>query len=240
MLPRSSARSKPIARAASGGGNRSADPRQLGNWAGRDGVNRAARAATRTADANGDQDDPPPTAVDSPSFAFAADRAGDWLGAGTADPRRGDGGAQSVGAALHAAADRSAGGADRALSGSAADPGPDGGDLSAANRRSRAMAAGFEQRRSERRRAGRRAGAAALGPQRQVAGGLPADHHDAERAYRMDAGARHRLCQPAGRGHGARPGAAPSGDAVGKAQTGAAPDSAAGGAPDRHRLGGTG
>src|SRR5438132_13469130 len=111
MLPRSGARSKPIARAASGGGRLANQP--LGNygtaagatafiaawaapraadakawaapraadakawaapraadakaWAAPRAADAKAWAAPRAADANGDQDDPPSTAVDSPS-----------------------------------------------------------------------------------------------------------------------------------------------------------------------------
>src|SRR5580658_3511263 len=83
--------------------------------------------------------------------------------------------------ALYRRAARPDAGADRTLSGCAADADPDGVDLSDPGRRGRALAAGSWQCRLPGRRAGGSASTAALGPEREVAGSVPANPEAAQR-----------------------------------------------------------
>ena len=179
--------------------------------------------------------------------ALSADRApGPGADAGFEGPvpRAGNGRAQparqSRGGALHAAADRPVGRAHRALPRSAALASADGRDLPAADRRGRAMAEGGRPCGAPGRCAGPGFGAAALGSERQGARRLPAGRRDDERAYRVDRGDWRRLCDAAGRGHGAGPGIAPARDEIRQAEAGEAPAGAPGRADHHYCLGGAG
>src|SRR5205814_10457246 len=178
----------------------------------------------------------------SADSAFPSDRALPAAGAECADAppghRRVEPARKAWTGAVHAAADRPDGGADRALPRPAAEPGPVGGHLSATGGRGRAMAPGTW--RCQGRRAGAGYGAAALGSERQGAGRVPAGPGDDGRAHRVDPGPRRRLRHAAGGGHDAGTGIAPPGDEIRQAEAGPAPDGARAGTRDRDHLGGAG
>ncbi len=122
--------------------------------------------------------------------------------------------ATSVSADVQARRDRGARRADRALSGLGAVAGADGVHLSAGNRPRRALAQGESEREGRgSRQGGRRQ---ALGCQREVAGGLPADPRADERQARLDAAAGR--CLPRAAEGGARCRAAPAGQGAGERQ----------------------
>src|ERR1700722_7279831 len=107
--------------------------------------------------------------------------AGDRADTGSCRPRRAPTQSGSAPAARRA---------DRALPRSAAQPGADGLDLSARNRRGRSLATRPGQPGAERRCADSNAAAAELGSQREGAGAVPEAARVDGRQARVDAGAR--------------------------------------------------